>query len=163
MSDSQTRPLGPQPEPDADQIDRLNRVFHDLWHVVMFARRDSSSEKIQRLSFREMHALAMAYERPDLILREIRERLAVPQTTLSSIVSKLEKSGYVRRAITPRDMRSFSLEITEKGRDMKEDHDRRDAALARGALQAIPEPERDRFLELFAHMVQGLGRNTSQD
>lgn len=140
------------------QIEAVNRAFHKIWYAVMFDRPDTKSENMKYLSFLDMHLIGIANENPDYILREIRDILQVPQTTLSSIVSKLEKQGYVRRVINHRDMRSFSLEVMEKGKQMYEDHKRNDRKKAGQILMMLDEDERDAFIRLFQKVAAGVGR-----
>ncbi len=130
------------------KIEAVNEAFHRIWFSIMFNRPDYQSENVQKLSFIEMHLIGLAYDKPDMIIKELREQLKVPQTTLSSIIAKLEKQGYLRRVINPRDMRSFSLKITAKGRRVREQHKQNDLKLAEEALLALREQEREIFIEL---------------
>lgn len=139
------------------QIEAVNRAFHKIWYAVMFDRSDAKSENIKNLSFMDMHLIGTAYENPDYILREIRDILQVPQTTLSSIVSRLENQGFVRRVINHRDMRSFSLEVTEKGRELYEEHKRNDREKAEQILLMLDEDERDDFIRLFEKVANSVG------
>ena len=141
------------------QIEAVNRAFHKVWYAVMFDRSDAKSENIKNLSFMDMHLIGIAHEHPDYILREIRDILQVPQTTLSSIVSRMENQGYVRRVINHRDMRSFSLEVTEKGRQMYEEHKRNDREKAEQILLMLDEDERDDFIRLFEKVANSVGRH----
>ena len=130
------------------KIEAVNEAFHRIWFSIMFNRPDYQSENVQKLSFIEMHLIGLAYDKPDMIIKELREQLKVPQTTLSSIIAKLEKQGYLRRVINPRDMRSFSLKVTAKGRKVREQHKQNDLKLAEEALLALEEQEREVFIEL---------------
>jgi DNA-binding MarR family transcriptional regulator len=140
------------------QIEAINRAFHQVWFAVMFDRQDTKSENMQSLSFIDMHLIGIAEENPDYILKEIRDILKVPQTTLSSIVAKLEKLGFLRRVINHRDMRSFSIEVTEKGKKMHADHKANDRKKAAHLLGLLDADERDEFIRLFQKVADGLGR-----
>ncbi|HFE63896.1 MAG TPA: MarR family transcriptional regulator [Caldithrix sp.] len=130
------------------QIEQLDEAFHHLWHALFLNRPDMKSDKLRGLSFIDMHVIRLASENPDIILREIRQHLKIPQTTLSSIVAKLEKYGLVRRVINPRDLRSFSLKITPAGRKIFAEHKRIDTMQAKEALLALEKGERDVFIGL---------------
>ena len=108
------------------QIEAVNKAFHQIWYAVMFNRPDYKSDNVQKLSFIEMHLIGMAYDHPDMILKEIREYLRIPQTTLSSIIAKMEKQGLLRRVINHRDLRSFSLEVTAAGKKIRDTHKEQD-------------------------------------
>jgi DNA-binding MarR family transcriptional regulator len=136
-----------------DQISRFNQAFHTLWFKIMTSRPESKSDKLKGLTFSDMHVISMAYEEPDIILKDIREKLRLPQTTLSSIVAKLEKKGFVQRVINPRDYRSFSLKITDKGTEMMAAHMELDEKQNRHILQSLEPDERQEFIRLFAKVA----------
>jgi len=138
------------------QVETLNKSFHKFWYSIMFNRPKSGVDKMQKLSFMEMYLISLAYDNPDMILKEIREILKVPQTTLSSIVAKLEKLGYIRRVINHRDMRSFSIEVTEQGKEFRDQHRRHDLELARMILLLLDKNERDTFVRLFHKVSAGI-------
>ena len=141
----------------AEQSEAVNQAFHQIWFAVMISRADFKKD-IQNLSFIEKHLINMAYTNPDFILKDIRKRLDIPQTTLSSMVAKLEKLGYVRRVINRRDMRSFSLELTDRGRKMQAEHTQRDLEQARQIVLSLDKDEREPFVRLFRKVADGIAR-----
>jgi DNA-binding MarR family transcriptional regulator len=140
------------------QTEAVNKAFHQIWYAVMFNRPDYKSENIQKLSFIEMHLIGMAYDHPDMILKEIREYLRIPQTTLSSIIAKLEKQGILRRVINHRDMRSFSLEVTDLGREIRDTHKEHDYKQAKELVLALDENERDDFIRMFQKVANKMSK-----
>jgi len=144
------------------QIEAVNKAFHQIWYAIMFNRPDYKSENIQKLSFLEMHLIGMAYEHPEMILKEIREYLRIPQTTLSSIIAKLEKQGILRRVINHRDMRSFSLEVTEVGKKIRETHKEHDFKQAKEFILALDVDDRDEFIRMFGKVANKIGRTENK-
>ena len=140
------------------QVEAVNQLFHQIWFSVMFNRPDYKSEIIKKLSFIEMHLIGMAYDHPDMILKEIREHLRIPQTTLSSIIAKLEKLGILRRIINHRDMRSFSLEVTGLGKKIRDLHKEHDFKQAKEVILALDEDERDEFIRMFRKMANKINQ-----
>lgn len=136
-----------------DQINQFNQAFHKLWFKIMTSRPESKSKKLKGLTFSDIHVISMAYEEPDIILKDIREKLRLPQTTLSSIVAKLEKGGFLQRIINPRDYRSFSLKITNKGKEMMDAHMKVDHQQNSHILAALEPGERQEFIRLFAKVA----------
>ena len=145
------------------QIEAVSKAFHQIWFAVMFNRPDYKSENIQKLSFIEMHLIGMAYKHPDMILKEIREYLRIPQTTLSSIIAKLEKQGILRRVINHRDMRSFSLEVTDIGRKIRDTHKEHDFKQAKELILALDENERDEFIRMFQKVSNKMSQTQNSD
>ena len=136
-----------------EQISTFNHAFHTLWFEIMTSRPEFRARDFKGLTFTDIYVISIAYEEPDTILKDIRERLKIPQTTLSSIVGKLEKKGYIHRVINPRDYRSFSLKVTSRGREMMKAHNKLDYEQSRHILGILDEEERREFIRLFTKVA----------
>ena len=116
-----------------------------------------SSEHLKKITPVELHVLKLVCERPDLILKEIREELGIPQSTLTSAIDRLEKRGLVRRVISDRDRRSFVPEVTAAGRRVQKEHDRIDEQVAARLLDLLDtEEEREAFLRMLTKISKKL-------
>ncbi len=92
-----------------------------------------------------------------LILKEIREELGIPQSTLTSAIDRLENRGLVRRMISDRDRRSFVPEVTGAGRRVQKKHDRIDEEVAAKLLGLLDtEEEREAFLQMLTKISKKL-------
>jgi len=140
------------------QIDQIDKAFHAFWRGILLGDK-SVSETLQGIGYIDMQLIEIACRRPDAILKEIRDYLRIPQTTLSSVISRLEKRGLLRRIINHRDMRSFSLEITEKGKEILEEHKKNDYRQAKGVLLLLEENERNEFIRLFTKISSKMGKD----
>ena len=138
------------------QIALVDEAFHRIWYRVLRQGAAQLDERL-KISQIEMHIIGMVYEKPDLLLKDIRKRLDLPQTTLSSMIAKLEKMKLVKRVINRSDLRSFSFQITEKGRKLMEEHKRKDYEYARNLLMALDEQERQQFSRLFYKAAMKIG------
>lgn len=81
-----------------------------------------------------------------LPLGRVGERLMVHPTSVTSIVDRLERQGYVRRRPNPRDGRGVLAEITETGVGVVE-RATRDLMEARFGLQALSDEQRAEVFE----------------
>ena len=102
--------------------------------------------------------MAAAHENPDAILKDIKEQMQLPQSTLTSIVNKLERLGLVRRVINRRDLRSYSLELTEAGHALREEHRRSDRVQVARLLKVFNDEERQQFVDLMWKLTRRLGQ-----
>jgi DNA-binding MarR family transcriptional regulator len=128
------------------QIDVVNAALHRIFFLAR--QPEGLSEKLQQVNFQDMHVMTFAHEHPDAILKDIKEQMQLAQSTLTSIVNKLEKLGLVRRVINRRDLRSYSLELTEAGHAIREEHRRSDHAQVAQMLQRLEPEERQRFADM---------------
>lgn len=99
-----------------DQVNEFNRAFHKLWFKIMTSRPEAKSKKLRGLTFTDIHVISMAYEEPDIILKDIREKLRIPQTTLSSVVAKLEKKDLFKGLLIQGITDPFPLKSRLKGK-----------------------------------------------
>ncbi len=141
--------------------DSRAKVVNDLLHLVQFGLRIDrlydTSEPLKKITPVELHVLKLVCERPDLILREIREELGIPQSTLTSAIDRLENKGLVRRVICDRDRRSFVPEVTDAGRSVQEEHDRIDEQVAARLLGLLDsEEERESFVRMLTKISSKL-------
>lgn len=121
------------------------KLFNDLLHVVQFGLRFDrlydSSEHLKGIAPVDLHILRLISTHPDLILKEIREELGIPQSTLTSAIDRLENRGLIRRVISQRDRRSFVPELTKAGRRVQQEHDKIDEMVVRKLLGLLDTEE----------------------
>ncbi|MBN2098248.1 MAG: winged helix DNA-binding protein [Dehalococcoidia bacterium] len=140
--------------PDAElseQVRIINKVVHKIWFDVM--RPNWLSDKLRNLTFVDLHIISTAHENPDLILRDIKSYLHIPHSTLSSSVSKLERMGLVRRVINRRDLRSYSIELTDEGKKIMEEHERVDADQVSRLIAPLSRDERRQLISLVEQAI----------
>ena len=141
------------------QIEQIDKAFHSLWRGIMLGGDKSVSETLKGLGFIDMQLIEIARKKPDAILKEIRDYLRIPQTTLSSAIARLEKKCLLKRTINHKDMRSFSLEITEKGKEILEEHKSNDYEQSKSILLLLDEDERIEFIRLMTKISSRMEKN----
>lgn len=121
------------------------------------------SASFEGLSPIDLHVLAIAEVEPDVILREIKEHLGMPHSTLTGIVDRLEEKGLAERIISPRDRRSFGLKLTPRGRELRDEQRRVRRDAARRMLEALDsDAERETFIALMARISDRFGSEAEQ-
>jgi len=145
--------MGEFPE---EQIYDMVRGLLVLLNKMRSDRLETWSEKLEGVTKMELHILLLVQGKPDIVLGEIRERLGVPNSTLTGVIDRMEKQGLARRAISPRDRRSYGLEIMEKGREVRKEHDRILIMLANKMLATLDENERKTFIGLLSKVADNV-------
>jgi DNA-binding MarR family transcriptional regulator len=96
-------------------------------------------------------------ESPEIIMREICEAMEIPKSTLTSLIDRLEKRGCLHRVISPRDRRSYGLELTPLGHQIYEEHLRLEEALWTKILGTLDDDaEREEYIEIIRKIVAGV-------
>jgi DNA-binding MarR family transcriptional regulator len=138
-------------------VEHLNAALHALMLRLNVARLDLWSDKLAGIGYLDLHAMSFVEEKPDHTLAEMREHLQVPQSTLTSIINRLEKRELVRRDIHPTDKRSFLIRLTAKGEELQREHHRVESAIVRKILEALPSrQDRAQFVALFRKIASNL-------
>ena len=143
---------------DETQIQAVDDLLHQLLWGLHLKRLDAWTPELESIGALGLHVLKLAGEKKNIILGEIREILAVPHSTLTSIINRLEARNLLERTISRRDRRSFGLALTDEGRRVQCDHDRLDRELARTMIDALDtDDERSAFVAL----IQKISRRLS--
>lgn len=113
-----------------EQINRLNDILHDLKNSVLNRRSDLDSYIIDKVN-----------RYPNMPVKELLTKLNIPQSTLSSAISRLCDKGLLKRSISDEDSRSFYLMVTEEGRKVQDEHDAEDFASSEKILASLDSDE----------------------
>ncbi|HEX2175237.1 MAG TPA: MarR family transcriptional regulator [Nocardioidaceae bacterium] len=155
-----------------DPIDEAARQWGMRWDAVAQMRAVTSLMRVQQVVLGELdeilrpHGLSFArYEalvlltfsrRGALPLGKMGERLQVHPTSVTSIVRRLEGSGFVVRRPHPRDGRAVLAEITEAGRAVVEAATA-DLTSARFGLGVLDDAELDEVFRLLRPVRRAAG------
>lgn len=122
-------------------MDALSLIHHTLYFKMLHSDFADDFPRLKRLTPLEMGILRVLSETPGALLHEIAEKLAVPKSTLTSAVDRLERRGYVFRTISKKDRRSFELLLTDIGKDAQQQHIESEQATYRKVADALDTPE----------------------
>ncbi|KAF5060984.1 hypothetical protein DSECCO2_319940 [anaerobic digester metagenome] len=110
--------------PGPDEATRLAQAFLKIVIGIRSDRLWAWSTALEGYTNLDLHVLLMVHRKPDLILKEVRDSLELPNSTLTSVIDRLEKRSVVERTINRRDHRSYGLKLTEYGEELLAEHER---------------------------------------
>jgi len=140
-----------------EEIAAVREVMHRAWFRLQEEHEKISGDSIN-MPVGDIMILQLVADNPEIILRDVREALGMPHSTLTSAIDRLEKRGLVRRTLTDKDRRSYGLELTRDGRAFQQRHDQADNDLAIRVLRILgSDRDRLRFIEVLQHVVDRLG------
>lgn len=133
------------------------KEFASLWHEIFSSGKlDVCTGKLAGVTPIEIKILRIIKENPEVILREICQKLNIVNSTLTSAVNRLEKRRFVERVISNRDLRSFGLKLTEEGKEALEEHLRGEEEILSHILDTLNDEERDNFIKMFKKIVENI-------
>ena len=130
----------------ATQIEEeVNLAIHELvlkWELMYYTnpRRDHK-RTLRDFSMLEIHVLREIAKREECRLLDIRELLQIPNSTLTSLIKRLEKNNAVVREIDPEDNRRHILKLTQFGKEIDDQHIRMDRGVARNLVSRVKDPQ----------------------
>lgn len=144
-----------------DSVSDLHlKQFSTLWHtLLMLDKNKELQEKYPNficLSQNEICILCMVADNPQIVLKDICQALLLPKSTLTNIINRLEKKGYLHRELTKKDLRSFALVLTEKGQQAQKEHKAYEAFCFGKILSTLDDTEQEQLLNLMGKMCTAL-------
>lgn len=126
---------------DKNQINKLSEIWHYFIFNFQNKGNDFWGEDLQGATTIEISILNIVDNHPDVMLKEIKERLNIPGSTLTSAVDRLEDKNLIKRVISIRDRRSFGLELTDQGKKAQKNHIEAEEKLFSHILKALDSKE----------------------
>lgn len=126
-----------------------------LWHKIMLSGDVTvCTEKLKGASIIDVNILRLLEENKTMILRDIGALLSVSPSTLSSAIKRMEKSGLIERVICKEDLRSYSITLTDDGKQTINEHYELELKLMDILLGRLDsENEREAFLKMLRKLI----------
>jgi DNA-binding MarR family transcriptional regulator len=83
--------------------------------VRVYQFRDRKRICYYDVSVTQCYALSAIIKHRSMTLNRLAQEMYLDKSTASRVVGSLERKGYVRRSVDPKDARALSLEATKKG------------------------------------------------
>lgn len=101
----------------------------------------------------ELKVLKLIYLDPRRKIRDILGLLGIPNSTLTNAINRLTGKGLLIRKLDAHDLRSFELELTEKGKTSILSHLEAEEALFENMLSCLNDQEKEDFINLFGRIT----------
>lgn len=131
-----------------------------LWHAVLLNSATAEMvEKYGALMKRrpvEIRLIGLAASSPDWLLRDYGAALHLPKSTLTSLIDRLEKEALVKRVLSPRDRRSYSLALGARGPEFLRLYTAYQEEIGGRILAALDAAERRQLLALLEKVAAAM-------
>ncbi len=112
--------------------------------------------KAYKITPPQFDVMVLAYSLGQVSQVELPKRLFLAKSTVSALLDRLEKGGYIRREQSPEDRRTFLVSLTMKGRGVVTDVLERRAQLVQEVLEALDPKLRKAFVEALQRIAQAV-------
>lgn len=131
--------VGDEPVPSTPLLERVSFLVHRV-NAQMLRICNPHFQKwgVDLVTSRMMVALL---ESDSLTAGEIVKLMALPQSTISHQLKRLEKLGYITRENSPSDSRIVIARLTRQGREIANEANKLSRQVVTQMLQSIPEQD----------------------
>ncbi|MBM7585133.1 DNA-binding MarR family transcriptional regulator [Bacillus pakistanensis] len=133
---------------------KIKKVMHSF-HEINRGFYSVLNNEIAQLGItvKQLLVLRTLKEEPDISLGELAERLQVGCSTMSGIVDRLVKAGYLFRERSEKDRRSLLIRLTEKGAEKQKECDNIFIEQMSKILD-IPDKDLEQLLQLHHLLIE---------
>jgi len=85
--------------------------------------------------------LYVLWQQDGITISQLSAQTSLANTTLTSMLDRMERSGLIRREASPKDRRALLICLTEKARDLQTDYDRISQQMNRLYYRGFTEEE----------------------
>lgn len=127
----------------------LGKFSHTIIHFYekMFSW-ENSVAKSSGLSTQQNHTIEIVGSEGPIRMKPLAEKLGVTTGTLTVMIDRLQKAGYVLRQSAPEDGRAFNVVITEKGKEIYQEHHMYHLKLAEDICGNLEKEESAEFVRI---------------
>ncbi|MFW6318869.1 MAG: MarR family winged helix-turn-helix transcriptional regulator [Bacillota bacterium] len=105
------------------------------------------------ITYAQYQVLKIINEHPGVTAKEILIYLDTDKATLSGVLTRLEKSGYIERKVDKEDRRLVHVYLTEKSVSVCEDVKSIEASCEEELLKGLKPKEIRHFFDAFNHVI----------
>lgn len=115
-------------------------IIDRLWQLYLVMNRTTNKSEVRSAYRGQGKVLNILKDSSEITRAELGERVDIGRQSLSALLLKLEKSGYILREVDPADRRRLIIRLTEKGRTAANAADKRTSPLP-SLLECLNEQE----------------------
>lgn len=133
----------------------MERFIDNL--IELYEKLSSWEHEVVRgteLSLQQMHTVGVIGSFGEIRMKELAQKLGVTTGTLTVMIQRLEQLSMVIRKKSETDGRSFTITLTEKGKENYEIHHRSHKELSQELAQDLTQDELDQFNLLLERVVK---------
>jgi DNA-binding MarR family transcriptional regulator len=135
-------------------VDNARRL-RELWEQLYTSGKiEICTDQLKDLNVIDVKLLKLLTMHPDYTAKSLSHYLNVPASTMTNALRRLEKAGLLTRSIQESDLRSFSLSVTESGKEAITAHREAEQLMFERLLHDFQPEEAEIFVELFEKLVR---------
>jgi DNA-binding MarR family transcriptional regulator len=128
-----------------------NKLVHRL--IDIFKYKETYQQASTNLLPQDMYLLERLYFKGDGRVLEIAKKFNIAPSTLTGIINRLEKQGYIERIRGQEDRKQVLIKITKEGKEVVDNHINEDKTFCNNFFGGLENQDRENFKELLEKLV----------
>ncbi len=125
-----------------------------IWNTVLVnSKIDVCVDEMKDLGFSDVRILKLIYQKPGENIKTYLDILQIPNSTFTNALNRLIKKNFLLRKMDEHDLRSYTLELTEFGKQAIEKHLDEEELLFDNTLKHLSITEQEMLLELLEKLI----------
>lgn len=133
------------------------KLLHQLIDIFKF--KENYQHQTSQLQPQDMYTLERIYFHESMRVMDVAKKYHIAPSTLTGIIDRLCKKGFIERIRIEEDRRAVEIKITDKGRGIVQQHMDEDQAFVKNFFDALQEDKRKQFKILLTELVQNINRD----
>ncbi len=145
-----------------DEQSQLDLRLFRIWMKASKVLFDNVRKDIDRYEINPEHfmILELLYSKGPHPVQKISETLSIPSGSITYVVDKLEKKGFVERQPSPTDRRASNVVLTEKGKALFDEIFPQHVETISNNLSFVSNEEKEQLIDLLKKI--GIGAKNLQ-
>ncbi|CAM4454487.1 MarR family 2-MHQ and catechol resistance regulon transcriptional repressor [Paenibacillus endophyticus] len=133
-----------------DEQNQLDLRLFRIWHKATKALHDNIRKDMESYGVSQEHfmILELLYSKGPQPIQKISEKFSIPSGSITYVIDKLEKKGYVRREPSATDRRGSNVKLTEEGQALFDEIFPKHAAVISRHLNVIEKADKEQLIVL---------------
>lgn len=128
--------------------------LRDLWNKLLLSQNiEVCSDKLKGCGILDLKVLKLLFQNSSYKIKDILKTLGIPNSTATNVINRLTGKKLLQRKLNTVDLRSFELELTEKGRSAVTEHLEAETIIFENMLSCLDDNEKELFVKMFRKIV----------
>ncbi len=133
------------------------KLLHQV--IDVFKYKESYQYHTSQLQPQDMYTLERIYFHESMRVMDVAKKYHIPPSTLTGIIDRLCKKGFIQRVRNEEDRRAVEVVITDLGKQLVCQHIHEDKAFAKNFFGALEDGKRVQFKGLLEELLENIYRD----
>ena len=134
----------------------LAEIIKMLTSNVVGMRSQPLGARFSDLSLRQIYYLEMIAELENPTPTDLAKKMELSKPSVSAAVDKLVRDGYIRKVPSAEDQRSYHIHLTQKGRQVAQEHETVHHRIAQHLIANLDQAEVEQLARLMDKIVRSI-------